>query len=111
MIKYYTNGDRETPCSRVATVTARNVGDPRAEEIDEESLKSIASKTGGKYYRAESTETLRRIYDEIDHLEKTEIDVKKFVQVKELFQWAALPGCFFLFLELLLGNTLWRRLP
>jgi Ca-activated chloride channel homolog len=80
-------------------------------DIDEDTLKAIANKTGGKYYRADSTDTLRKIYDEIDQLEKTEIDVKKYVQVTELFHWAALPGCLFLLFELLLGNTLWRRLP
>src|SRR6185503_2240978 len=49
-----------------------------AVDIDEETLKQIATKTGGKYYRADSTETLRKIYDEIDTLEKSEVEVKRF---------------------------------
>lgn len=80
-------------------------------DIDEDTLKAIAAKTGGKYYRADSTGTLRKIYGEIDQLEKTEIEVKKYVHVKELFQWAALPGCLFFLIELVLGNTVWRKLP
>jgi Ca-activated chloride channel family protein len=80
-------------------------------DIDEETLKSISQKTGGKYYRADSTDTLRRIYDEIDQLEKTEVEVKKFVHIEELFHWAAVPGLVLVLLELLLSNTIWRRLP
>ena len=80
-------------------------------DIDEKSLKEIAAKTGGKYYRADSTDTLRQIYDDIDKLEKTEVEVKRFVQIKELFHWAIFPGMFFLLLEVVLGNTVWRKLP
>lgn len=80
-------------------------------DIDEDTLKAIADKTGGKYYRADSTDTLVRIYDEIDQLEKTEAEVKKYTRVDELFHWAALPGLVILLLEILLNHTLWRRLP
>ena len=62
-------------------------------DIDEPTLTAIAEKTGGKYFRADSTDTLRKIYDEIDQFEKTEAVVKKFVQREELFRWAAVPGC------------------
>jgi Ca-activated chloride channel homolog len=74
-------------------------------------LKQVADKTGGKYYRADSTDTLRAIYDEIDKQEKTEVEVKKFVQYEELFPWVVLPGLGILMLEVMLGHTLWRRLP
>ena len=80
-------------------------------DIDEDTLKQVADKTGGKYYRADSTDTLRAIYDEIDQLEKTEVEVKKFVQYEELFPWVVLPGLGILMLEVVLGHTLWRRLP
>ncbi len=80
-------------------------------DLDEETMQAIANKTGGKYYRADNTETLRKIYDEIDKLEKTEVEMKKYVRVKELFHWAILPGLLLLLLEVLLGNTVWRRLP
>ena len=80
-------------------------------DIDEDTLKQVAEKTGGKYYRADSTDTLRSIYDEIDKLEKTEVEVKKFVEYQELFPWVVLPGLGLLLLEVLLNHTLWRRLP
>ncbi len=80
-------------------------------DIDEQVLQEIARKTGGKYYRADSTDTLRRIYEEIDKLEKTEIETKKYVQVDEMFHWAVVPGFLLLLMEILLGHTVWRRLP
>ena len=71
----------------------------------------VADKTGGKYYRADSTDTLRKIYAEIDQLEKSEAVVKKYVQREELFRWVAIPGLLLLLLEISLANTVWRRLP
>lgn len=80
-------------------------------DIDEDTLRKIADMTGGKYFRADSSETLERIYAEIDRLEKTEVEVKKYVQVEEWFPWVVVPGLLALCLELILGNTVWRRLP
>lgn len=80
-------------------------------DIDEDTLKAIAAKTGGKYFRADSTGTLQKIYDEIDRLEKSEVEVKKYVNVKELFPWALVPGVFLLLLGIVLDQTVWRRLP
>jgi Ca-activated chloride channel family protein len=79
--------------------------------IDEETLRAIADRTGGRYYRADRTETLVSIYDEIDQLEKTEVEVRHYQQYRELFPWLLLPGLFLLLLELILGHTVWRRLP
>lgn len=80
-------------------------------DIDEPTLQAIAERTGGKYYRADSPDTLKKIFSEIDQLEKTEVEVKKFVRRYELFHWFVLPGLGLLLLELLLGNTVWRKLP
>jgi Ca-activated chloride channel family protein len=80
-------------------------------DIDEETLTEVAKKTGGKYYRAENTEGLRKIYAEIDQLEKSEVEVKKYQRYTELFHWFVLAGLFFLLIEAILGNTVWRRLP
>ncbi len=79
-------------------------------DIDEETLKAIADKTGGKYYRADSSETLKAIYDQIDKMETTEREMKKYVRVEELFPWAVIPGFGLLLLEILLSHTIWRRL-
>ena len=80
-------------------------------DIDEATLQEIAKKTGGKYYRADRTETLNLIYDEIDKLEKTEVEVKRFLHIDELFAWTVLPGLGLLLLEVLLGHSVWRKLP
>src|SRR5438874_149994 len=80
-------------------------------DIDETTLEQIAARTGGKYYRADKTETLRSIYDEIDRLEKTEVVVKKYQRYRETFAFAALPGLVALLLEIILNHTVWRKLP
>lgn len=84
---------------------------PMNVNIDEELLQSIAQETGGKYYRAVDTQSLRLIYHEIDQLEKTTAEVRSFQQHTEVFSWFAIPGFILLLLELILGHTVWRKLP
>ena len=80
-------------------------------DIDEEMLTKAAQMTGGKYFRAENTSGLRKIYDEIDKLEKTEVEVEKYQRYTELFPYFVLAGLAILLLEIILSNTVWRRLP
>jgi len=80
-------------------------------DIDEDTLGKIAQMTGGKYYRADNTQRFQAIYAEIDQLEKTEVDIKKFAHHDELFAWLIAPGIGLLLLEVLLRHTLFRRLP
>jgi Ca-activated chloride channel family protein len=89
----------------------RKVYVKQAVDIDEDTLRKVADKTGGKYYRADSTETLRRVYAEIDSLEKTEAELKRFAYYEELMSWFVLPGLGLLALEIILGQTVWRKLP
>ena len=84
---------------------------PEPVDIDEDTLQKIADRTGGKYYRADNAAHFQAIYAEIDKLEKTEKEVKKFAQHRELFAWAITPGLGLLLLETLLRQTVWRRLP
>ena len=84
---------------------------PQPVDIDEDTLTQIAKRTGGKYYRADKTETLSSVYDEIDQLEKTEVEVKKYQRYRELFPLVALPGLVVLLLEVILNHTVWRKLP
>jgi Ca-activated chloride channel family protein len=49
-------------------------------DIDEDTLQKISKMTNGKYYRADNAERFQAIYAEIDKLEKTEADIKKFAQ-------------------------------
>lgn len=80
-------------------------------DIDEDTLQKIAQMTTGKYYRADNAEKFASIYDEIDKLEKTEAEVKKYSHHRELFAYAIGPGMLVLLIELLLRHTLLRRLP
>jgi Ca-activated chloride channel family protein len=67
--------------------------------------------TGGKYYRADNSERFQAIYSEIDRLEKSEAEIKKFTQHRELFAWLISPGLGLVLLEILLRHTVFRRLP
>jgi Ca-activated chloride channel family protein len=80
-------------------------------DIDEDTLKKIAQRTGGAYFRADSTSTLRDIYAQIDRMERTDAEMKKYRYYAELFPWFVLPGWVLLMLEIILNNTVWRRLP
>ncbi|MGO9585625.1 MAG: VWA domain-containing protein [Limisphaerales bacterium] len=78
---------------------------------DEDTLQQIAQMTGGRYYRADNAEKFKAIYAEIDKLEKTEAVINKFAQFDELFPWFVSCGLAILLLEVVLGQTVLRRLP
>ncbi|OIO40186.1 MAG: aerotolerance regulator BatA [Candidatus Omnitrophica bacterium CG1_02_49_10] len=80
-------------------------------EIDDEALTKISEITGGRYFRAEDTESLKEIFAEIDKLEKTKLEAKHYAQYNELFANFVLCGFIFFVLELILSNTALRRLP
>jgi Ca-activated chloride channel family protein len=80
-------------------------------DVDEDTLQKIAEKTGGKYYRADNADKFREIYKEIDKLEKSEAVINKYTEFKELFPWVVTAGTLLLLLELLLAQTIFRRLP
>ncbi|MDD2390512.1 MAG: VWA domain-containing protein [Desulfobacterales bacterium] len=80
-------------------------------DIDEDTLKDIASKTDGLYFRAENTEGLEQIYDTIDQLEKTEVTVKTFAEYRELYFWFLLTGVCLLMLRMVLTHTRFLRIP
>jgi Ca-activated chloride channel homolog len=80
-------------------------------DVDEATLQKIADGTGGKYYRADNAEKFQKIYTEIDKLEKTEATVGKYTEFKELFRWFVAGGFALLLIEIILGQTIFRRLP
>jgi Ca-activated chloride channel family protein len=80
-------------------------------DIDEETLNTIAEKTGGLYFRAENTEGLQQIYDTIGKLEKTEIKVKRFAEYKEFYRYLLIPAFVLLGFWILLINTRYLRVP
>ena len=77
-------------------------------EIDTKLLQSIATKTGGKYFRATSNDKLESIYNEINKLETTEIKELKFYDYDEKFRFFAVLAGLFLLIEVILRNTIYR---
>ncbi|MBI4930241.1 MAG: VWA domain-containing protein [Bacteroidetes bacterium] len=80
-------------------------------EIDEKMLGNIADMTGGKYFRATSTDKLSAIYKEIDRMEKTIVEERKHTRRTEEFFPFALAAGILLLLDFILKNTLLRTLP
>ena len=80
-------------------------------DLDERTLKAIADTTGGQYFRADDTQTLTQVYATIDELETTTAEVKEFVRTEERYQPWAWWGFGLLVVQLVLGETVFRRLP
>ena len=80
-------------------------------EIDEETLQEIAQNTGGEYFRATDNKKLKQIYEQIDKLEKSKIEVKEFSQKDEEFLSFVLLAAFLLLSDMILRNTLLRQIP
>ena len=80
-------------------------------EIDTKTLSDISAITDGNFYRATNNRQLKQIYHDIDQLEKTKMNVKKYSRYYEAYQPFAIAAVFFLLLEILLRNTVLRRLP
>lgn len=80
-------------------------------KIDEKTLTQIAEIGGAQYFRATNTASLEKIYEEIDKLEKTTVEMKKYTQYRELFPWFVGTGAGLLAVALVLGETIWRKVP
>ncbi len=80
-------------------------------EIDTKMLADIAASTEGDFYRATNTAELKNIYKEIDRLEKSKLNVKKFSKRYEAYQPFALAAAIALLMEILLRITVFRRIP
>jgi len=79
-------------------------------QIDEPLMKRISRETGGKYFRATDNNSLSKVYRDIDRLEKTKIEINSYKRYAELFLPYAMLGLLFLFLEVVLRNTVFRSL-
>ena len=84
---------------------------PMRVDIDEPTLQEIAELTGGRYFRATDNESLTSIYEEIDQLERTEIEVENFTQYAERFPVVLAFGLLLLLMEVGLAQTVLRKLP
>ena len=80
-------------------------------DVDEETLQRIAEETGGRYFRATDTESLRQIYADIDRLETTSLEGLQYLDYDELYVWLVLAALVLLAGEALLAQTWLRVLP
>lgn len=79
--------------------------------LDEATLQQVADLTGGQYFRAEDTSGLKAIYEEINNLEQSQVEVQVFNQYHELAGWLIVPALLIFLLEIALSNTLFRKIP
>jgi Ca-activated chloride channel family protein len=84
---------------------------PVGDFLDEDLLRKIATETGGQYFRATNKDGLKRIYEQIDQLTKSKIEITSFKRSEEQFLPFILAALGFLFLELLLKFTLLKKFP
>jgi Ca-activated chloride channel family protein len=80
-------------------------------EFSEKTVQDIANAANGIAYWASDTRSFEKIFGEIDKLEKSKIEVEKIAQYRDLFPWFLMAGLACLGMEILLSQTLWRRLP
>jgi Ca-activated chloride channel family protein len=80
-------------------------------DVDEKTLQAVANETGGQFYRATDTDSLQKIYEQINRYEKTAQTVQKFEHVEELYRWPLFPSLALLGIGVLLQLTRFRRLP
>lgn len=111
-VKVYTIGMGAMP-STIVEVTGNksNAKNPNIDFIDEELLRKIATETGGQYFRARDKEGLKNTYSQIDKLEKSIIDITSFKRSEERFMPFVLAALAFLFLEVVLRFTVFRKFP
>ena len=102
-----TNGTAPYPMQTYSGVQYVNV----PVEIDEKTLTEIAGTTNGNYYRATSNDKLMEVYQEIDKLEKTKLNVKEFSKREEEFELFAWIAFFCILLDILLRNTILKKIP
>jgi Ca-activated chloride channel homolog len=112
-IKVYTigAGTRGEAMIPVTDQFGRQVTVPMQVDIDEATLQQIAKDTGGQYYRATDTDSLKEIYASINKMETTTHVTKKFENYREKFQWVLIPALAILLIEVAFAEGLIRRLP
>ncbi|MES1216981.1 MAG: hypothetical protein ABUT20_15810, partial [Bacteroidota bacterium] len=114
-VKVYTIGMSAIDTSDNASIVKENVKgasqNAGSNFLDEELLRRIAVETGGQYFRAVDKESLGNIYKQIDTFEKSKIEVTAFKRYQERFVPFVLAALAFLFLEILLRFTVFRKFP
>jgi len=103
-----TEGYAQAP---VQTSSGRIVMQRQKVNLNEELLRRIAAETGGLYFRAKGNEGLEEIYEEIDNLEKSNIEITNFIRIKEEYIWPLFAGLIFIVLEVFLKFVVLRKFP
>jgi Ca-activated chloride channel homolog len=97
---------------RIITDAEGNVLYQRAQvSFNEAGLKEVARIADGQFYRAADTKSLELIFRDIDQMEKSTVSVKKYQQYRDLFPVCIMTGAGLLIAQILLSQTLWRKLP
>lgn len=116
-IKIYTigagkDGDAQLPVERQdAFGRTIKTYQPIHSTVNDELLGKMAKETGGKYYRATDDKVLKRVFDDIDRLEKTKIDINQYTKYAELFEQYLSWGVLLFAAGQVLGMTVLRRRP
>ena len=79
-------------------------------DVDEESLKEIADITGGRFFRATDNKSLKKVYEEINTLERTEIEVTEYQNYTELYSWFTIPAAFASIFFIVLSRGIFHKL-
>ena len=111
-IKIYTvaAGTRGLAPYPVTDVWGRQVIQKVQVDVDEESLKEIAEITGGQFFRATDNQSLKKVYEEIDTLERTEIEVTEYQNYTELYSWFTIPAAFASIFFIVLSRGIFHKL-
>lgn len=111
-VRVYTIGMSAGPATIIEN-TGNNKGkkNPAVDFLDEALLQKIATETGGQYFRARDRDGLRNIYSQVDQMEKSKVEVTSFQRVEERFLPFVLAALAFLFLELVLRFTVFKKFP
>jgi Ca-activated chloride channel family protein len=80
-------------------------------QFNESGLREVTKIADGKFFRATDTESLEQIFNDIDKLEKSTVSVKKYQQYRDLFPLCLMGGCGLLVAQMLLSQTIWKKLP
>jgi Ca-activated chloride channel family protein len=111
-VRVYTIGMGAGPSAIVEITGNKPVPkNPTSDFLDEDLLRKIADETGGKYFRARDKEALEGIYNLIDKLEKSKVEVMSYKRYEERFLPFLLAALGFLFIEMLLRFTILKRFP
>ncbi len=80
-------------------------------DVDLKALETIAKQTNASFFQAKDLKSLGKIYEMINNLEKTKVDIEKWVEYKELYPWFLVPGLILLLFYILLSNTRFLKVP